>query len=237
MSDENEDKIEQTFIDQLGAKYPMAKIDKGDTQKYGIRYYPSIYCIAPDGTVHSVPDDKMPSPATIERLLEDVSLVPGLPDDSRYAPVRKMWEKRQHEQLNGYLEKMLQADKLDAEMREVFQQQLDTLKAKAEKQSARVQSLAKGPDYYAARASLERIEKEWRGFPAAEQAEQELKRFSKDKEIKKEIAASKALVKLLAKNQPTSIVKARKLQEALRKFADKYEGTYAGAQALKKLSR
>ena len=47
MSDEQEDKIEKTFIDGLGAKYPMAKIKKSDTQAYGIRFYPSVYCIAP----------------------------------------------------------------------------------------------------------------------------------------------------------------------------------------------
>ena len=33
MSDEQEGKIEETFIDRLGAKYPMAKIKKGDTVK------------------------------------------------------------------------------------------------------------------------------------------------------------------------------------------------------------
>ena len=51
MSDEQEGKIEETFIDRLGAKYPMAKIKKGDTQAYGIKFYPSVYCLAPDGTV------------------------------------------------------------------------------------------------------------------------------------------------------------------------------------------
>ena len=51
MSDEEEGKIEKTFINDLGAKYPMAKINKSDTQKYGIRFYPSIYCFAPDGNL------------------------------------------------------------------------------------------------------------------------------------------------------------------------------------------
>ena len=39
MSDEEEGKIEKTFIDTLGAKYPMVKIKPGDTQKYGIKFY------------------------------------------------------------------------------------------------------------------------------------------------------------------------------------------------------
>lgn len=237
MSDEQEGKIEATFIDGLGAKYPMAKIKKGDTQAYGIRFYPSVYCIAPDGKVHSVPEDRMPSEAVIEKLLEDVSLAPKLPDDSRYGPVRKMWEKREYSKLDAYLGRMLQADKLDADMREVFAEQQALLTKKAAKQSARVRDLAQGPDYLAARSSLEQIKKQWRGFDAAERAADELKRFSKDAGIKKEIAASKALAKLEGKYDPTRIAQARKLRDALRKFAEKYDGTHAGAQARKKLGR
>ena len=237
MSDEQEGKIEATFIDGLGAKYPMAKIKKGDTQAYGIRFYPSVYCIAPDGKVHSVPEDRMPSEAVIEKLLEDVSLAPKLPDDSRYGPVRKMWEKREYSKLDAYLGRMLQADKLDADMREVFAEQQALLTKKAAKQAARVRDLAQGPDYLAARSSLEQIKKQWRGFDAAERAADELKRFSKDAGIKKEIAASKALAKLEGKYDPTRIAQARKLRDALRKFAEKYDGTHAGAQARKKLGR
>lgn len=237
MSDEQEDKIEKTFISGLGAKYPMAKIKKSDTQSYGVRFYPSIYCIAPDGKVHSVPADRMPSVATIEKLLEDVSLAPKLPDDQRYGPVRKMWEKRDYARLDAYLTRMLQADKLDAEMREVFTDQQAQLAKKASKQAARVAALGGGPDYLASRASLELIKKEWKGFAASSQAAAELKRFSRDSQIKKEIAASKSLAKLEGKYDPTRIAQARKLREALRKFADKHEGTYAGDQARKKLGR
>lgn len=237
MSDEQADKIEKTFIDGLGAKYPMAKINKSDTQKYGIRFYPSVYCIAPDGTVHSVPDDRMPNEATIEKLLENVSLAPKMPEGSRYDPVRKMWEKREYKKLDGYLNKMLQADKLDAEMREVFAGQLELLQKKAGKQSALVQKVGEGPDFLRARTTLDRIRKEWKGFPAAKEAEAELKRFSKDAKIKKEIAASKALAKLESKYDPSRISQRRKLMEGLKKFADKYRGTHAAEEARKKLRR
>jgi hypothetical protein len=237
VSDEQEDKIEKTFIDGLGAKYPMAKIKASDTQKYGIKFYPSVYCIAPDGTVHSVPDDRMPSTATIESLLEDVSLAPKMPADSRYDNLRKMWEKGDYRRLDAYLAKMLLADKLDAEMREVFQGQQALLEKKAAKQAARVTSAAQGPDYLRARQTLEKIAKEWKGFAAADAAAVELKRFSKDSQIKKEIAASKALAKLEAKYDPSRISQRRKLIDALGKFADKHRGTYAGEQAQKKLRR
>jgi hypothetical protein len=237
VSDEQEDKIEKTFIDGLGAKYPMAKIKASDTRKYGIRFYPSVYCIAPDGTVHSVPDDRMPSEAAIEALLEDVSLAPKMPEDSRYDHLRKMWDKRDYRRLDAYLNKMLQADKLDAEMRDVFAGQQQVLQKKASKQVARVRSASEGPDYLQARATLKGIQKEWAGFPAAVAAADELKRFAKDSKIKKEIAASKALAKLESKYDPSRISQRRKLIDALGKFAEKYRGTYAGEQAKKRLGR
>ena len=55
--------------------------------------------------------------------------------------------------------------------------------------------------------------------------------------IKKEIAACKALQKLQAKYDASSIAQRRKLMAGLRKFADKYEGTYAAAEARKQLGR
>ena len=70
---------------------------------------------------------------------------------------RKMWEKGDYRRLDAYLAKMLQADKLDAEMREVFQGQQALLEKKAAKQAARVTSAAQGPDYLRARQTLEKI--------------------------------------------------------------------------------
>ena len=96
---------------------------------------------------------------------------------------------------------------------------------------------AEGPDYLRARATLDRIKKDWRGFPAAADADAALKRFAKDSAIKKEISASKALAKLEAKYDPSRISQRRTLMEGLRKFAKRHEGTYAGEQARKKVGR
>ena len=231
MSDEQEDKIEKTFIDGLGAKYPMAKINKEDTKKYGIRFYPSIYCFAPDGTVHSVPDDRMPSEAVIKDLLQNVSLAPKLPDDSRYAPVRSMWEGKKYKKLDAYLTKMLGADNLDDEMRSVFEAQRAEFDKRASKQVQRVAKAGQGPDFFAAKAKLQKIQKEWAGFEAADAAKKELARFAKDSSIKKELAATKALKKLLKKYDPNKISQRRKLKVSLGKFASKYAGTHAGEEA------
>ena len=237
MSDEEEGKIEKTFIDTLGAKYPMVKIKPGDTQKYGIKFYPSVYCIAPDGTVHSVPDDRMPSESVIEELLQNVSLAPKMPDDSRYSPVRSMWEKKQHDKLRDYLTRMLGADNLDAEMRDVFTAQQSELEKRAKKQVERVKKVGLGPDFLSAKTALEKIQKEWSGFEAADAAKDELARFAKDATIKKEIAASNALQKILGKYDPNKISQARKLKGALLKFAEKNAGTHAGEEAAKQAGR
>lgn len=237
MSDEQEDKIESTFIKTLGAKYPMAKINAADTQKYGIRFYPSVYCFAPDGTVYSVPDDRMPTEAAIEKLLENVSLAPKLPDEPRYAPVRSMWEGKQYKKLGSYLDKMLGANKLDDEMRTVFEAQRAELDKRAQKQVARVAKLGQGPDYFSAKVTLLKIQKEWAGFDAADAAKQELARFAKDSAIKKEIAAMKSLNKLMRKYDPAKISQRRKLKDGLHKFAEKYAGTHAGERAGKEAAR
>ena len=100
MSDEQEDKIEDVFINRLGAKYPMVKVKAAATKDYGIKFYPSVYTIAPDGRVHSVPEDRMPKEDAIVELLKSVSLVPELPEGAHYDPLRVMWDKKQYGKLS-----------------------------------------------------------------------------------------------------------------------------------------
>lgn len=235
MSDEEESKIEKTFIDELGAKYPMAKINASDTQEYGISFYPSVFCIDADGNMHSVPEDRMPREAAILALLKGVA--PVLPEESRYDPLRVMLKKKQHSKAGAYLAKMLAADKLDAAMRSVFVDQQALLVRRARIRAGRVAKLGSGPDYFLAKTKLRMIQKRWAGFEAADAAKAELARFAEDSVIKKELAASKALHKLTAKYDAGKVSQRRKLKAGLGKFFKKYEGTHAAAQAGKKLAR
>ena len=232
MSDEDEGKIEETFITKLGAKYPFVK-SKGVNELFGIKFFPSVYCIDPSGAVYSVPDDRMPAESAIEDLLKSVSLAPKLPEDARYDPLRAMWNKKDYGKVREYLGKMLAAENLDAEMRSVFEAQQQALDTKVKSQVERVAKLAAGPDYYAAKEQLEKLSKEWKGFAVAEEADKALETFKNDADIKKEIAAGKALAKLLEKYDRSKISQAKKLMEELPKFAKKYEYTYAGQQAAK----
>ena len=76
-----------------------------------------------------------------------------------------------------------------------------------------------------------RIEKVWKGFPAADAAKEQLARFAADAAIKKELVAGKALQKLLKGYDPSKASQAKKLVAELGKFTKKYEGTYAAKQA------
>lgn len=232
MSDEAEGLIEETFITKLGAKYPFIKV-KGVNEQYGIKFFPSVYTIDTNGNVHSVPDDRMPSESTIEELLKTVSLAPKLPEGAQFDPLRQMWNKKDYLKVQEYLGKMLAAPNLAADLKEVFEAQQQALQKKVEQQQKRVATLAEGPDYYTAKEQLEKVQKEWKGLPPADDATKALATFAADADIKKEIAAGKAFAALLAKYDRSKISQARKLQEELPKFAKKYEHTYAGQQAAK----
>lgn len=233
MSDEQEDLIEKTFVQELGAKYPMVKIDGKATREYGIEFYPSVYCIDANGQVHSVPKDRMPDEATIEKLLDGVTMAPKMPEDSRYDAVRQLWSKRQYKKLDDHLGKMLQQENLDADMREVYTAQHKAFGELRDKQVALVARLGNGPDYHAALDQLERIEREWSGLPPAEAAAEQVKRFKSDATIKKELAAGKALDKIVSSFDPSKVSQARKLKEELGKFVKRYEGTHAAEKAAK----
>ena len=230
MSDENEKLIEETFITKLGAKYPWVKA-KGCNEKYGIKFFPSVFSIDASGVVHSVADDRMPSEAELETMLQAVSLAPKLPDEPRYAPVKSMWEKKDFAKLQDYLGKMLAAPNLDAQMKEVFEAQQAELQKRIESQGKRVEKLGEGPDFLAASEQLARVEKEWKGFPPAEAAKKQLERFAADPAIKKEIGAGKAFQKLMAGFDLGKSSTAKKLVPELDKFIKKYDGTLAAKQA------
>ncbi len=230
MSDEDEKKIEDTFITQLGAKYPFVKA-KGCNEKYAIKFFPSIYCIDANGAVHSVPDDRMPTEAMIEELLAGVSLVPKAPEGAAFDALRAMWQKREHLKLRDHLAKMLAQPNLDAALREVYTAHQQELEKRNERSVLRADKLGAGPDYLAASEQLQRIEKEWKGLPPAEAAKKQLDRFAGDAAIKKEITAGKALEKLLAQYDTSRQAQVKKLVVELEAFAKKHTGTLAAQKA------
>ncbi len=232
MSDENEKLIEETFITKLGAKYPFITA-KGVNELYAIGFFPSIYCIAPDGTVLTVPKDREPAESFIEEQLKNVVLGPKLPADAKYDVLRSLWAKKEHKKLQDHLGKAMQAPDLDAETKAVYETQQADLQKRLDRQVARVAELGKGPDYGSAEKALLRMQKEWAGLAPADSAKAELDRFAKDERIQDELAAQKALDKVIAKFDPTRLAQRRKLAEELDKFANtkKWSGSQAAQKA------
>jgi len=228
VSDENEKLIEETFITKLGAKHPWVKA-KGCNDKYGIQGFPTTVVIGPDGTIKS--NDRTPSEADIEAMLKEVVLPPEVPEGPQYAPLRTMWEKREYGKLRDWLDKTLAQPAVEPAMKEVCEAQKAELTKLADVQAARAAKLGEGPDYVASTDALEKLEKTWKGFPAADAARKELTRFGADATIKKEVGAGRALQKLLAGFDTNKESDVKKLVAELPKFAKKYEGTYAGKQA------
>ncbi len=234
MSGEDEGAIQKVFVDQLGAKYPLVKIKDGDKGPYGIQFYPSVYVIDPDGNVFSVPDDRMPSEEQIEELLKRASLGPKLPDEPRYDALRGLWKKREYAKVRDYLDKNLAAPDLDVAMKDVFTAQRAEIDKRQQATMARITALGAGPDYADAEDQLEKVEKQWKGLVPADAAAKERARFAADPAIKKELAAGRALQKLLAAHDVSKSSQRKKLVVELEKFAKKHEGTHAGKQAAEK---
>jgi hypothetical protein len=236
VSGEDEGAIQKVFVDQLGAKYPLVKIKAGDKAPYGIKFYPSVYVIDPDGNVFSTPEERMPSEQQIEELLQRATLAPKMPADARYDPLRALWKKREFVKVRDYLDKNLAAPNLDAAMKDVFTAQRAEFDKRQQGAMKRIESLGAGPDYAAAEDQLESIEKQWKGLEPSTAAAAARARFSADPAIKKELAASRALQKLLASFDMSKSSAKKKLIPELEKFAKKHEGTHAGKQAASKLA-
>ena len=233
MSDEEDGLIEKTFIAQLGAKFPFVKA-KGCNEAYGIKGFPTHIVIGPDGLVYG---EGMPSESVIEELLKGATLTPKVPDGAQFEPLRQMWKKQEHGKLRDFLDKQLALPTIEASLREVYQGQRDALTKRDEAQVARSERLGQGPDFTQAEVQLEKIEKVWKGFAAADAARKQLARFATDPKIKKEIGAGKALAKLYGSFDVTKISQRKKLVEALAGFVKKYEGTEAASQAQEQLTR
>jgi hypothetical protein len=237
VSGEAESAIQSAFVDKLGAKYPLVQIKAQDAAVYGIRGYPSVYVIDANGVVHSTPDENMPGDAAIEELLKDVSLPPELPADPAYDPLRALRKKGDPMKLREHVAKALAAPALDAAMRDVLTAEQAHLQQQQERAIARVTQLGAGPDYAASEDQLDALAKKWKGLPPADAAAKEKARLVADPAIKTELAAGRALQKLLASHDVGKVAQKNKLIDALGAFQKKYEGTHAAGQAAQHASR
>lgn len=230
VSHETEAKIESHFVRSLGATYPFVK-SNDFAEKYAVKFYPSTYTIDAFGNVHSLPDWWVPEESTIEELLEALPLPPKMPADKRFDPLRSMWQKGEYTKLGEAIDKMAALPKLEPEVRDALTAQKEALAQKQQKHLARVAQLVDEADFTHATAELERIEKSWAGQPPAAAARKEIDRLAVDEKVKPEVAAGRALQKLMAGVDTSKIPVLRKVIVDLDKFRKKYVGTLAGKRA------
>ncbi len=236
VSDETEEKLAE-YVQAKDVRFTIVRAP-GAMQKFGGKFYPSFFTVGPRGEILTVPEQRIPAESVIEDALRDVVTLPDLPEDSRYSALRKIYKKSQWKKVDDYFQRMLANDNLDAEMRTVLEHENEAFQRKIQSQSARVETLAEGPDFYAAKTRLDLTVKEYKGLPPGTEATAVLKRFGKDPAIKKEISAGRDLAKLLKRYDASKFSGRKKLAEALQKFRKnkKYKGTVAASQAMKRVA-
>lgn len=234
VSDEEEALIQDVFLTKLGSKHPWVRIQPSVDTLYGVGGFPTVVVIDAAG---KVVQQGMPSEATLERLLQDVSLVPKMPDEPRFAPLRAAWEKTDYLKVRDLLAKLAADAKLDDATKALVASQQEELQKRTDRVLARIEELGASTDFAMADEKLERIVATWRGLPPADAAKKALAAIAANPTAKKELAAAKSLAKLRTQFDPSRIAQRRKLIEELAKFAKKYEGTKAAAEALAESER
>jgi hypothetical protein len=234
VSDEEESLIQDVFLTKLGSKHPWVRIKQSVDTLYGITGFPTVLVIDASGTVVQ---KGMPSEATLEQLLKDVSLAPKMPDEPRFAPLRAAWEKTEYLKVRDLLAKLAADPKLDEATKTLVTAQQEELQKRTDRVLARIEELGASTDFAMADEKLERIVATWRGLPPADAAKKALAGIAANPAAKKELAAAKSLAKLRTQFDPSRISQRRKLVEELAKFAKKHEGTKAAAEALAESER
>jgi hypothetical protein len=230
VSDDTESKIHDTFVRGFAAKYPWIK-SNDFARKYKVEYLPATWCLDVYGNVQTLPDWWLPEDLVIEELLQALPLPPALPADKRYDAVRAAWRRFEYAKVGEQIAKAGALPNLPAEVHQVLAAQQAALDQKREAQLARVAELAKAPDQTLAAAELERIEKAWAGMPPAAAARKELDRIGADEKLQVELAATRALQKLMHGADTANVASLRKVAAELTRFEKKHSGTLAAKRA------
>ncbi len=234
MSDEEESLIQDVFLTKLGSKHPWVRIKPSVDALYGVGGFPTVVVVDAFG---KIVQEGMPSEAVLERLLQDVSLVPKMPDEPRFAPLRAAWEKTDYLKVRDLLTRLAAEPKLDEATKTLVASQQEELQKRTDRVMARIEELGASTDFAMADEKLERIVATWKGLPPADAAKKALAAIAANPTAKKELGAAKSLAKLRTQFDPSRIAQRRKLIEELAKFAKKHEGTKAAAEALAESER
>lgn len=215
------------FVSDTGAKHPIVIEDGDSAGVYGIRGFPSSFLIDADGKIAwnghpaSVKED------LIERLLENVRLLPELPKG--LSSVQKSMEKGDFASARKSLESSLEGGRLSDEERTAAEEAVAWIDARAGSLMASAEADGQRGDWFAVVQTLERVVESFKGLEPAEKAKEQLAEIRKDKDKRREIDAGEVYEKT---RQKARSMKPEQAAQMFRMLAKKYDGTKAAEKAL-----
>ena len=217
----------QSFVDELGAKYPTICESSDSMTAYGCTGFPSSFLIDTGGRIVWVGHPSGFTDAVVDEHLARAKILPPWPKALK--DVKKAFGKQRFADALAKVEKHAESGKLDEAAQKDAEAIRDWLAWYGESRlEAADQDLEAGNFFTAARA-LEEIEELYKKHELAQKAAAKLDELLSDPERKLEVKAGEKLEKILAAIQGESPKKAlKKLRPLLGK---KYAETEAGKRA------
>ncbi len=215
------------FVGDSGATHPIIIEESDSAGAFGIDGFPSSYLIDSNGKIAWTGHPAGVQEAEIERLLQDVRLVPELP--KKLASAQKGMEKGDFAGARKSLEGQLAGTALSEEDRKAAEEAVKWIDERGTGMLASAEADGKRGDWFAASETLNRVIDSFKGLEPATKAKETLDGILKDKEKKREIDAGEVYEKTKAKARS---MKPEQAGQAMRAVAKKYEGTKAAEKAL-----
>lgn len=225
VSDEGNSTIEK-WVDAKSVQYQVAQ--SSDTAGYGVEAYPTYVLVAPDGRVAAL---GYPNETEIEKHLAMVRMAPPLPDSKAFKPLLEAWDDADFAKVHKALVGLETAKGLQDAEQEGVAAARKSFDAAMKSVQDEVQRLGGGPDYYGAEERLKDLAKSWKGLPPSEAIAEQLARFGKEPQIKKELQVGKQLAQLQRRFDASKAGDRKKLVQALQQFVKQCEGTHAAQRA------
>jgi len=215
------------FVADTSATHPII-IEEGDSASdYGIGGFPSSFLIGADGKIAWTGHPGGIKESDIERLLQDVRLVPELP--RKLSSVQKSLEKGDFAGARKSLDGLLAGTSLSDEDRRAAEETVKWIDERAAGMLSSAEADGRRGDWYSAAETLRRIEDSFKGMEPADRAKETLDGILKDKEKKREVDAGDVYEKTREKSRK---MKPEQAAQMMRAIVKKYAGTKAAEKAL-----
>lgn len=233
ISNEAPGTIESAGITKHKITYPVGAVSKEAFGEYGIRAYPTVMLVDPDGKIESTSARGL-GEAQVTELVKKV--LPRKIDRELHKSVQKAGKNfdageygKAWEEAGKVLTKegVEEAEKADATyVQELVQKHADRTKKRAE-------AMESGKEYRELLEFLDTSAKTFKGMPVSDEFEKKNKELKKDKDVQKEIKAANELDKLKeeAKKAGDDEKKKAALAKKVAAFIKKHEGTKAAGDA------